>query len=64
VRIALVFVDDPFHGVVVVDPGLVNVITHGLRHPAGGDPEQLAQPLGSLRMKPQEDGNTIDGLLL
>ena len=61
VRFAFTLVNDTFHRVVVIDPGLPNVIPHGLRQTRSRYLEESSKPLGGLRMKPHKDRNTIDG---
>ena len=62
VRFAFVLVNDSFHRVVVVHPGLPDVIAHGLRQREAGISSKPGKPLGGLRMKPHEDGKPIDRL--
>jgi len=56
------FVDDALHGVVVVDPGLADVVAHGLADVGGRDFQQFAQMFGRAGVKPHEDRDAIDGL--
>ena len=44
----------------IVHPVLPNVIPHGLGHPGCWDLQHPGEPLGSLRMKPHEDGWPVD----
>ena len=62
VRVAVAAVHDAFHGVVVVDPGLADVVAHGLGHVRGRNLQQRGEMAGRVGMKPHEDRDPIGGL--
>ena len=61
VRVALPFplVDDPLHGVVVVDPGHAHVVSHGRAHLCGGDLQEPSEARRGLGVEPHEHGHPV-----
>jgi hypothetical protein len=62
-RFAVPLMNDPFHGVVIVDPGLPDVVPHGVRNGGNGNLQQTAKLAGGIGMEPHEDRDTVHRLL-
>lgn len=64
VPLAVVLMRDALHGVVVVHPGLRDIVAHGLADGRGRNLQHLRQVRGGGGVKPHEDRHAVHGLTL